>query len=80
MIRTGKEYKESLRDGRQVWIDGERADDVANHPMFKPIVNARARIYDVSHEPETQDVRSYLDEQSGERCAIGSKPPTTKDD
>ena len=25
MIRTGEEYRETLRDGREVWINGERA-------------------------------------------------------
>ena len=28
MIRTGDEYRESIRDGREVWINGERVDDV----------------------------------------------------
>ena len=51
MIRTGDEYRESLRDGREVWIDGEKVADVATHPAFKPIVDARARIYDMAHEP-----------------------------
>ena len=50
MIRTGDEYRESLRDGREVWIDGERVDDVTTHPAFRPIVDVRARIYDMAHE------------------------------
>ena len=28
MIRTGTQYRESLRDGRQVFINGERVRDV----------------------------------------------------
>lgn len=80
MIRTGDEYRESLRDGRTVWIDGERVTDVATHPAFRPIVDARARIYDLAHEPATQAAMSYLDPVSGERCPTGSKPPRTKDD
>ena len=27
MIRTGEEYKQGIRDGREVWIDGERVKD-----------------------------------------------------
>jgi 4-hydroxyphenylacetate 3-monooxygenase len=27
MIRTGEEYRAGLRDGREVWIDGERVPD-----------------------------------------------------
>lgn len=80
MIRTGQEYLDSIRDGRQVWIDGERVDDVPTHPAFKPIIDIRARIYDLAHEPETQDVMSYVDEETGERCPVGAKPPKTKQD
>ena len=32
MLRTGKDYIESLRDGREVWIDGERVGDVPTPP------------------------------------------------
>ena len=44
MIRTGKEYIQSIRDGREVHINGERVTDVPSHPMFKPLVDIRARI------------------------------------
>ena len=80
MIRTGEEYRDSLRDGRKVWIDGERVEDVPSHPAFKPIVDARARIYDLAHEEATRDVMSYVDSVTGERCATGAKLPLTKDD
>jgi aromatic ring hydroxylase len=36
-IRTVKEYKESLRDGRRVYIRGEKVDDVTRHPESLPI-------------------------------------------
>ncbi|MDQ3867381.1 MAG: 4-hydroxyphenylacetate 3-hydroxylase family protein [Actinomycetota bacterium] len=80
MIRTGEAYRESLRDGREVWIDGEKVEDVTTHPAFTPIVDVRARIYDLAHEEATSDVTSYVDAETGERCAIGSKPPLTKED
>jgi 4-hydroxyphenylacetate 3-monooxygenase len=78
MIRTGKQYIESLRDGREVFINGERVKDVATHPMFKPLVDIRARIYDMQHEQATQDVMTY--EEGGERFAIGLKLPFTQED
>jgi 4-hydroxyphenylacetate 3-monooxygenase len=80
VIRTAAEYRESIRDGREIWIDGERVADVTTHPAFKPIVDVRARVYDMAHETETRDVMSYVDPGSGERCAVGSKLPTSKDD
>ena len=76
MIRTGKEYRDSLRDGRDVWINGERVRDVTTHPMFKPLVDIRARIYDMAHEPKTAGLMTY--EEEGERYAIGLKLPFTR--
>ena len=51
MIRTGEQYRAGLRDGREVWINGERVRDVTMHPAFKPIVDAAARMYDMAQEP-----------------------------
>jgi 4-hydroxyphenylacetate 3-monooxygenase len=79
MIRTGDEYRESLRDGREVWVGGERVPDVTTHPQFKPIVDARARIYDMAHEDATRDVVSYAGE-GGERFAISTQLPRTRED
>ena len=80
MIRTGDEYRESLRDGREVWIDGESVPDVTAHPMFRPLVDVRARIYDMQHDPATSGTMTWRDEASGEACAIGLKLPLTRED
>jgi 4-hydroxyphenylacetate 3-monooxygenase len=78
MIRTGEEYRASLRDGREVYIDGERVDDVTRHPMLGPLVDIRARIYDLAHEPATAAAMTC--EDGGETCAVGLKLPLTQDD
>ncbi len=78
MIRTGTEYRDSIRDGRQVYINGERVRDVTVHPMFKPLVDIRARIYDMAHEAATQDIMSTMED--GERNAIGNKLPRVQQD
>ena len=80
MIRTGDEYRTSLQDGREVWMNGERVDDVTTHPMFKPLVDVRARVYDMQHDPETRDFMTYQDEGANEQCAIGLKLPYTQED
>ena len=33
-IRTGRAFLDSLRDGRQIWIDGERVTDVVTDRRF----------------------------------------------
>jgi 4-hydroxyphenylacetate 3-monooxygenase len=80
MIRTGEQYRESIRDGRQVWINGEKVTDVTTHPAFKPIVDIRARIYDMAHDPATRDVMSYTDLETGEVNAVQQKPPRATED
>ncbi len=53
---TGAEFIESLRDGREVYIDGERVCDVTTHPAFKNSVRSIARLYDALHAPAARDV------------------------
>src|ERR671937_1265459 len=53
---TGEEYMESLRDGREVYIYGERVKDVTTHPAFRNAVRMTARLYDALHHPERKDV------------------------
>src|SRR5215216_399450 len=80
MIRTGDEYRESIRDGREVWVNGQRVIDVTTHPMFKPVVDIRARIYDMAHEVAIRDIMTTIDPNSGERFAIGLQLPRTRED
>ena len=35
-MRSPEDYLASLRDGRAVFLDGERVDDVTKHPAFAP--------------------------------------------
>ena len=76
MIRTGEQYKDSIRDNREVYMNGERVKDVTTHPMFKPIVDVRARVFDMQHETETAHVMTV--EQNGEINAVGNALPYTE--
>ncbi len=49
-IRTGKEFVESLRDGRTVFVNGERLNDVTEYPPFRGTVATLASLYDLQHE------------------------------
>ena len=77
MIRTGEQYRQGLRDGREVYVDGKRVDDVTDHPQFKLVVDVRARIYDLAHDKATRDVMTY--EEDGERFAIGLQLPKSRE-
>ena len=53
---TGAEYLASLRDGREVYVYGERVDDVTTHPAFRNAARSIARLYDALHDPKTKDL------------------------
>ncbi len=53
---TGAEYIQSLRDGREVYIDGERVADVTTHPAYRNSVRSIARLYDALHDPAKHDL------------------------
>ncbi|QOZ08081.1 4-hydroxyphenylacetate 3-hydroxylase family protein [Bradyrhizobium sp. CCBAU 51765] len=78
MIRTGEEYKASIRDGRAVYMNGEKIKDVTIHPAFKPLVDLRARIYDLQHDPATRHLMTYRED--GEVNAINNKLPLSQQD
>jgi 4-hydroxyphenylacetate 3-monooxygenase len=78
MIRTGEEYRNSLDDGREVWISGKKVIDICSHPQLKPVIDVRARIYDMQHDPATQEQTTY--KENKERFAIGLRLPYEKKD
>src|SRR5437867_227700 len=55
-IGSGGDYLESLRDGREIWLYGERVKDVTTHPGFRNTARMVARLYDALHDPALKDV------------------------
>ncbi|EWY37825.1 4-hydroxyphenylacetate-3-hydroxylase [Skermanella stibiiresistens SB22] len=78
MIRTGDEYRAGLRDGREVWIDGEKVADVTKHPALKPIIDVKARMYDMAHEEAHRATLSYVEDN--QRHSVFYRPPTEQKD
>ena len=63
---TGAEYLESLRDGREVYINGERIADVTSHPAMRNSARSIARMYDALHDPKRKErLTSPTDTGSG---------------
>jgi 4-hydroxyphenylacetate 3-monooxygenase len=60
-------------------MNGEKVPDVTTHPMFKPLVDIRARIYDMQHEAATASKMVYRDDD-GEPYSIGLKLPYSQND
>ncbi len=52
---TGAEYLESLRDGREVYIYGERVKDVTRHPALRNSAVSAAKLYDALHDAKSKE-------------------------
>lgn len=76
---TGKEYLESLRDGRVVYLNGEKIDDVTTHPAYRNAARSYARMYDALHHPETRDILTTTTE-FGDRTHKFFKTSSSADD
>ena len=75
-LRDGDAYRASLRDGRAVWVDGERVADVTTHPALGSGIDLIAETFDAQFEEGLRDVTTYLDED-GARVSRSWQVPTT---
>jgi len=79
-IRTGRELLESLRDGRQLFIDGERVEDVTSDPRFATAAKSLAQLYDIQHDAALADHMTYSSPTSDERVGLSFIEPRSVDD
>ncbi|GAA0984945.1 4-hydroxyphenylacetate 3-monooxygenase, oxygenase component [Acrocarpospora macrocephala] len=80
MIRTGKQYIEGLRAPREVYVGGERVVDVTTYPAFHEPIQSYARLYDMKHDSQYQDILTYTEEPGGERYDISYLVPKSKEE
>ena len=79
-MRTGDSYVESLRDGRNVILDGEPVDDVSTHPAFAGGVRTVARLYDFAADPANRDLMTYESPTDGRPVNLSWLVPRSVND
>ena len=79
-IRRGEEYLESLRDGRRLWLIGQRVDDVTTHPALAGCARSVATVYDLQHDPIHQDLLTMPSPTTGERVSLAYLLPHSVDE
>ncbi|EZH67338.1 Pyoverdin chromophore biosynthetic protein pvcC [Bacillaceae bacterium JMAK1] len=62
-MMTGKEYLESLNDGRVVYLNGEKIADVTTHPAYRNAARSISLLYDALHDPKKQDILTTTTEE-----------------
>lgn len=78
MTRTREQYLDSLNDGRAVFLDGQRIEDVRQHRAFRNAVQTVAGLYALQGEHE--DEMTFVDPVSGHRLARHWQLPTCRED
>ena len=79
--RTGQEYINGLKEHpREVWIDGERVEDVTTHPALRNGVKSVAALYDMQHDPEQREEMTYASPTTGDPVGLSFMIPQTVED
>jgi 4-hydroxyphenylacetate 3-monooxygenase oxygenase component len=79
-LRTAAGFLEALRDGREIWLEGERVNDVTAHPRLRGAALTIAELYGMQHDPALRDRLSFALDGSEERIGYSHIQPKTIDD
>jgi 4-hydroxyphenylacetate 3-monooxygenase len=79
-IRTGRQFLDSLRDDRQIWLEGERVGDVVSHPRLGPAARTLAELYDLQHRDDLSEQLTYRSPTTGERIGLTYIEPASESD
>src|SRR5262249_20071460 len=77
-LKTPAEYVESLRDGRVLYWDGDRIDDVAKDARFRVPLAVAARDYEYD-DPERRELTTYETEEGTRAHRVFQIPRTEED-
>src|SRR5262245_60574164 len=73
---TGEAYIKGLQEHpREVWIDGERVEDVTTHPALRNGVRSVAALYDMQHDPALREEMTYLSPTAGQPVGLSFLVP-----
>lgn len=81
-IKTGPEYLESLRDGRDVWMGGQRVRDVTTEPGLARGARTLAEFIDRQQDAALLDTLTFVEEENEEeeRYPMAFLLPRTPED
>jgi 4-hydroxyphenylacetate 3-monooxygenase oxygenase component len=76
--RTGKQFLRGLRDGRELWIGGDKVRSIADHPALAGAAQALAEVFDLQHQ--AADVCLMPDPETGELINVSHMIPGSAQD
>jgi 4-hydroxybutyryl-CoA dehydratase/vinylacetyl-CoA-Delta-isomerase len=79
-LRTPDEYRQALRDGREVYMWGERVPDVTTHPALRWAVDTAALDYEMAEHSKLRELAVVPDPDSGQPMSRYFKIPRSSED
>ena len=79
-IKNAAEHIASLKDGRTVYLDGRKIDDVTTDPAFANSVRSAANLYDFQARPENVEMMTFESPKTGRRVNRAWQMPRTYDE
>jgi len=78
--KTGADHIASLRDGRDVYIYGERVDDVTEHAAFRNSVRSASYLYDFQAQPRNIELMTFASPDTARRVSRAWQLPRSHDE
>ena len=79
--KTGAQYISGLSEmSTEVWIRGERIEDVTTHPALRNGVRSVADLYDMQLDPGLREEMTYASPTNGEPVGLSFLIPRTMED
>lgn len=80
MIRSGDAYIQGLRDGRVIFLDGDRVGDFTKHPAFEKVIRTVAGLYDLARDSAHHALMTYPSPRDGRPINKAWLVPRTRED
>jgi 4-hydroxyphenylacetate 3-monooxygenase len=79
-LKTGAEFKASLDDGRQLWVNGKKLAKVTDEPALEAGIDLLASMFDDQFDPAFSDATTVFDKKSGKMVGRSWQVPETIED
>ena len=64
-VKNGARHLQSLRDGRQIYLDGRLVENHTEHPAFRSAVRSAAGLYDFQADPQNIEKMTFTSPRTG---------------
>ena len=79
MTKTGQEHLASLRDGRSIFIDGARVEDVTTHRAFRNVARSVGGLFDFANDASRRELMTFETETGTRANRIWQLPTSYAD-